>query len=211
MQSKILGKLSQGLAFVISAPAGTGKTTLAKRLAKEFPCIATGVSFTTREPRKDEVPGEDYNFVTVEEFEKKIALGDFLEYVQLYGNYYGTSRQWLEEQLKKGKHILLTIDTQGALQLRGCFPAIFIFLMPPSLEELRKRLEQRMTETKEVIEERLELARKEIEASRFYDYSMVNDDLEVAYQILRSILIAEEHRVMKKSLTIRSFEWKKNV
>lgn len=197
MPSKILGNLQKGLAFVISAPAGTGKTTLAQLLVKEFPCVTTSISCTTRPPRRGEVHGKHYFFLSVEEFEQKIAAGDFLEYVQLYGNYYGTSLKWLTEQLNQGKHVLLTIDTQGALLLKKRFPAIFIFLQPPSLDELRSRLYKRMTETEDVIAKRLEVAKKEIEASCFYDYNIVNDDLEVAYQVLRSILIAEEHRVAK--------------
>jgi guanylate kinase len=195
MLSKNLEHSKQGLAFVISAPAGTGKTTLAKMLAEEFPHVITSVSFTTRKPRHGEIPGKDYHFLSADEFEKKIESEDFLEHVQLYGNCYGTSRQWVQEQLRNGKHVIMTIDTQGGLLLKNQFPAIFIFILPPSLNELRKRLEQRKTETPEGIEKRLEVAKKEVEAAHLYDYNIVNDNLEVAYQTLRSILIAEEHRV----------------
>jgi|688.fasta_scaffold01500_33 guanylate kinase len=196
MSSKLLGNLKKGLPFVISAPAGTGKTTLVQLLVEEFPCVTASVSYTTRPRRKGEIPGEHYNFLTVEEFERKIATGDFLEYVKLYGHYYGTSRPWVNHQLELGKHVILTIDTQGMMILKNQFPAVFIFLQPPSLEELQIRLQQRNTEGSEEISERLEIARKEIEMSRFYDYNIVNDDLSTAYQVLRSILIAEEHRLI---------------
>src|SRR3546814_739586 len=119
MRPKVIGNLKKGLAFVISAPAGTGKTTLAQLLTKEFHCVVESISYTTRPPRKGEIPGEYYVFLTDEEFKKKIVAGDFLEYVQLYGNYYGTCREWVFQQLQSGKHVLLTIDTQGALLLKG--------------------------------------------------------------------------------------------
>lgn len=191
---KALGNLTQGLIFIVSAPAGTGKTTLVQRLVNEFPCVEMSVSYTTRKPRPGEKEGVHYNFVTKEEFEKKIADNDFLEYATLYGNFYGTSQSWVSERLKKGKHVMLVIDTQGALQLLGKIEAAFIFIEPPSLEELRKRLNNRKTEPPEVIEERLAWAKKEIESGRHYDYRIVNDDLDTAYDVLRSILIAEEHR-----------------
>ncbi len=192
--SKLLGNLEKGLVFVISAPAGTGKTTLAQMLAKEFSCVTPSISCTTRKPRAGEKEGEHYIFLSVAEFEKRIAAHEFLEYVQLYGDYYGTCQKWVQEQQDQGKHVLLTIDTQGALQLKGHYPAVFIFIKPPSLGELKKRLIFRQTENKERIEERLAWAEKEIEASLQYDYNIVNDNLTVAYEILRSILIAEEHR-----------------
>lgn len=197
MQSKILGNLERGLAFVISAPAGTGKTTLASMLVEEFPCVVTSVSCTTRPSRNGEAPGEHYFFLTEAQFKEKIAAGDFLEYVNLYGDYYGTCKQWVLDQLNKGNHVLMTIDTQGALLLKNHFPAIFVFLAPPSLEILRKRLELRMTETPDIIEKRMDVAKKELAASQYYDYIIINDDLEIAYQVLRSIVIAEEHRLQK--------------
>ncbi len=194
-RAKLLGNVKEGLAFVISAPAGTGKTTLVQKLVNEFPCLMSSVSYTTRQPRSGEVPGHDYVFLSREEFEKKIAAREFLEYVQLYGAYYGTSQQWVRDQRKQGKHVLLTIDTQGALQLKEHYSAVLIFIMPPSLEELKNRLVRRKTETEEVIEKRLAVAQKEIETAQHYDYIIVNDDLDVAYQVLRSIIIAEEHRL----------------
>ncbi len=193
--TSLLGNLAKGLSFIISAPAGTGKTTLVKMLTKEMPLVIASISFTTRAPREGEVPGIHYHFISEEAFKDKIKKGDFLEYVQLYGTYYGTSISWVEEKMEKGNHVILVIDTQGALQLKEKFKAVSIFIRPPSMEELKSRLMARQTETMEVIQERLYWARKELLLIPEYDYEIVNDDLAVAYQTLRSILIAECHRV----------------
>src|ERR1700722_9335929 len=114
---KLLGNRKKGMAFVLSAPAGTGKSTLVERLAEEFPCVIKNVSFTTREPRKGEVDGVDYHFIDKKDFEKKIARNELTEYVKLFGHYYGTSKKWIKDQLKKGKYVFLVIDTQGAMKL----------------------------------------------------------------------------------------------
>lgn len=190
---KLLGNKERGQVFIISAPAGTGKTTLVQMLTKEFPCVVVSVSYTTRLPRGEEVNGVHYNFVTKEEFERKIEEGEFLEYAKVYGDYYGTSRHWVENRLSQGKHVLLVIDTQGALSLKEKYPASFIFIAPPSIEELRNRLVRRGTEKPEKIEQRLEWSRNEMQAAKYYDYYIVNDDLHIAYQVLKSILIAVEH------------------
>lgn len=195
MTESLLGKINEGLIFIVSAPAGTGKTTLINKLTQEFPSIIASISFTTRKPREREVSGVDYHFLSEAEFEAKIAAGDFLEYVKLYDSHYGTSRLWIKEQQQKGKHVVLVIDTQGALLLKEKIAATSIFIRPPSLEVLRERLVLRQTESLEVIEKRLEWAEKELDASVNYDYQLVNDDLEIAYQVLRSIFIAESHRV----------------
>lgn len=192
---KLLGDKKRGRLFIISAPAGTGKTTLANLLLKEFPeFIVQSISFTTRLPRTDETNGVHYNFISKEEFQKKIEQGDFLEHAGLYGNQYGTSKKWVEEQLNRGKHVLLVIDTQGAMQLKGKVNAVFIFIKPPSYEILSERLHNRKTETQAHIEQRLAWAKHELEAEKHYDYTIVNDSLPIAYQVLRSILIAEEHK-----------------
>ena len=112
--NQVLGNISKGLIFVVSAPAGTGKTTLTQMLVDEFPCVIESISFTTRKIRGDEVQGVHYNFISKEEFEEKIADGDFLEYAEIYGEYYGTSRSWVESKRNEGKHVVLVIDTQGA-------------------------------------------------------------------------------------------------
>lgn len=193
---KLLGNVQQGLVFVISAPAGTGKTTLVDKLAKEFPSVVRSISYTTRLPRLGEVEGDHYHFIKRDEFESMIEDDLFLEHVRLYDDYYGTSRHWVLEQQRQGKHVILVIDTQGAMRLKGALKAVFIFISPPSLEELSKRLERRKTETSETLEKRLSWAKFELAAARYYDYQVVNDDLETAYQVLRSIFIAEEHRVL---------------
>lgn len=196
MSLKLLGNRKRGCTFIVSAPAGTGKTTLVNRLAQEFPCVVQSVSYTTRIPRPGEVEGVHYNFISKAAFEKKIDEGEFLEFVCLYGYYYGTSRKWLERNLDAGKHVVLVIDIQGANYLRERVDAIAIFILPPAMEELKRRLEFRGTETNEKIEERLSLAEEELKAVELYDYAIINDDLEIAYQVLRSIFIAEEHRVL---------------
>lgn len=186
--------MKKGLVFVISAPAGTGKTTLVRMLRDEFHNIVESISDTTRTPRPNEIPGRDYNYITVKEFEEKIKEGDYLEYAQVFHNFYGTSRKFVDGQLEKGKHVILVIDTQGALQLKGKLEAVFVFISPPSLEELRARLYRRRSETEDAIETRLSWAEKEMALAPNYDYHIVNDNLKTAYDVLRSILIAEEHR-----------------
>lgn len=191
---KILGNRKRGLSFIVSAPAGTGKTTLVDKLTVEFPCIVKNVSFTTRAPRPGEKDGIDYFFISQEQFNSKIEAGEFLEHINLFGNSYGVSKEWVENQLADGKHVFLVIDTQGAMAIKERFPAVYIFLAPPSMEELESRLSKRQSETSDLIKERLAIAAKELEARYHYDYLIINDNLETAYQVLRSIVIAEEHR-----------------
>lgn len=195
MTLKLLGNSKRGLTFIVSAPAGTGKTTLIDMLENEFDCVVQSVSFTTREPRENEVNGVHYNFIDESDFKKRIDAGEFLEYVRLYNNYYGTSKVWLEEQLSVGKYVVLVIDTQGAQAIKKKIPHTSIFIMPPSLVELRRRITDRNTESQQSIEQRLDWAQSEIEMSTSYDYIIVNDDLDTAYQVLRSVFIAEEHKV----------------
>lgn len=195
MRHKLLGNLTRGLVFVISAPAGTGKTTLARMLCTEFDCVVESVSYTTREPRSKEKEGRDYHFITEAQFKEKIAQGNFLEYAKVFSHYYGTSRSDVEDMINRGKHVVLVIDTQGALQLMDQSDAVFIFISPPDSQELRKRLLNRQSESEAAIEERLSRAEEEMKAAKKYDYHIVNDHLQTAYQALRSILIAEEHRV----------------
>ena len=196
MVQKLLGNLPQGFVFVLSAPAGTGKTTLVRMLAQEFPCIVESVSCTTRPPRPGEINGKDYFYLSQKEFEEKVEQGDFLEYAEVFGYHYGTSLSFVHKQQEMGKHVFLVIDTQGAMQLKKKrFPAIYIFLSPPSLEELKERLIKRQTESQEVIDKRLSWAETELAMVKNYDYHIVNDHLNQAYAILRSIIIAEEHRV----------------
>ncbi len=193
--SQLLGGLSQGLVFVVSAPAGTGKTTLVRMLQKEFACVTESISYTTRSIRPAEAEGCDYHYVSVDEFQKMIAKGDFIEHAIVFGNYYGTSRKFLESQRSNGKHVFLVIDTQGAMQIKKLLNAVFIFISPPSMDVLKERLYARKTDAEHVIQERLLAAAKEMKQIPSYDYHIVNDRLDTAYEILRSIVIAEEHRV----------------
>lgn len=193
-EQKVLGNVTKGSVFIVSAPAGTGKTTLVQMLVKEFPSVVASVSYTTRQPRPGEISGIHYHFIDEATFKQKIDSGEFLEYVELYGNYYGTSRKKVLEQQQQGKHVILVIDTQGGLQLKGKVEATFIFIQPKGIDVLRERLTGRGTETAEVIEKRLSHAEREMQQGKQYDYQVVNDNLETAYDVLRSIIIAEEHR-----------------
>ena len=185
----------KGLLIVISAPSGTGKTTLVHMLLKEFPNMEFSVSYTTRKPRPGEVNGKDYFFVDRKTFEKMVEEGDFLEWAEVYGNLYGTSKTQVLKALHEGKDVLLDIDTQGALQVKKNFPeAVLIFILPPSLKELERRLRSRGTDDEETIEKRLKIARKEIERAPLYDYIVINDFLEKAFEQLKSIVTAEKCR-----------------
>jgi guanylate kinase len=187
-----------GLIFIISAPAGTGKTTLVNMLTQEFPSVIRSVSCTTRAPRPGEHEGKDYFFLTKEAFEAKIRHGDFLEHAKVFGDYYGTSAEFVKKEQSRGKHVVLVIDTQGALQIKGKIPAIFIFISPPSLAEQKERLNKRKTENPQSMEERLAWAKHELEMMHHYDYHIVNDHLDTAYAVLKSIFIAEEHKIRRK-------------
>ncbi len=185
----------KGLLVVVSAPSGTGKTTLCHMLLKEFENMEFSVSYTTRPPRKGEVNGKDYFFVSKEEFERMVEEGDFLEWANVYGNLYGTSKSQVLRALNEGKDILLDIDVQGALQVKKNLPeAVLIFIMPPSFDELERRLKHRGTDSEDVIKRRLETAKEEIKKAVYYDYIVVNDVLEVAFDKLKSIVTAEKCR-----------------
>lgn len=191
----VLGQRKNGLFFVISAPAGTGKTTLVDKLLNEFSCIKRCVTCTTRTAREGEVDGDHYHFISREKFDEMAEEGAFLEYVNLFEHSYGTPRQWILDQEDQGNHVVLVIDTQGAKKLKGKLDATFIFISPPSIEELRTRMLNRRTESLESIEKRLSEAERELSMLELYDYNVVNDDLDVAYEVLRSIFVAEEHKV----------------
>ncbi|SNR81345.1 guanylate kinase [Desulfurobacterium atlanticum] len=192
----------KGLLIVISAPSGTGKTTLVNMLMKEIPTLEFSISCTTRKPRPGEVNGKDYYFLSLEEFEKKIENNELLEWAEVYGNFYGTPKDKVLQALKEGKDILLDIDTQGALQVKKNYPdAVLIFILPPSLKELEKRLKKRGTEDPETIERRLLIAHKEISLATKYDYIIVNDQIERAFENLKSIITAERwktHRIKEQ-------------
>jgi guanylate kinase len=188
----------RGLLIVVSGPSGAGKGTICENLLRTKDYIHPSVSTTTREPRTGEVAGVDYNFITKDAFEQKIKNDDFLEYAQVYDNYYGTPRDFVIEKLAKGEDVLLEIDIQGALQVRQKFPeGIFVFILPPSMKELKNRIINRGSETKESLEKRFTSAFKEIKFLKKYDYFIVNDKVEKATDTLISIIEAEKSRVVE--------------
>ncbi len=187
----------KGILFVISAPAGTGKTTLVHMLCRQFPQISVSVSCTTRSPRENEIDGVHYHFLGKEEFENSVKQGRFLEFVELYGHYYGTSLDFVEEMLNSGRHVILVIDTQGAIKLKKCMAAVFIFIVPPSLEVLKERLVKRGSETEEDMQQRLDWAKHELSFVKEYEYSVINDHIDSAYEVLKSIIIAECHKTRR--------------
>lgn len=180
-----------GNVFVLSAPSGAGKSTLARRLVRETEGLILSISTTTRPPRPKEVDGRDYFFVDDARFDAMVAAGGFVEWVQVYANRYGTGREWLERTLATGVDVLLDIETTGALNIHKAIPdAVMIFLMPPSAEELERRLRGRGADTEAQISLRLKHARHEMELFEAYDYLIINDDLERAYRQLESVVLA---------------------
>lgn len=188
----------RGLLIVVSGPSGAGKGTICENLLKTKKYIHPSVSTTTREPRDGEIAGVNYNYISKEEFEEKIKNDDFLEYAKVYDNYYGTPRDFVIEKLAKGEDVLLEIDIQGALQVRQKFPeGIFVFILPPSMKELKNRIINRGSETKESLEKRFTSAFKEIKFLKKYDYFIINDIVDKATQTLTSIIEAEKSRVVE--------------
>ena len=187
---------TQGLLIVLSGPSGSGKNTVCDMAKEVMPNIWESVSMTSRKPRKGEVDGKDYYFVSEEEFEKNIEEGKMLEHAKFAGNYYGTPRESVQKQLDAGKDVLLVIEIQGALQIKEKIPqALFVFLLPPSMKELKRRLRMRKTETEEKLMERFETAYKEINELPKYNYVIVNDKADEAARKLEAIISAEKCRV----------------
>jgi len=187
--------MNKGRLFVISGPSGTGKGTICKELIKDDK-IRLSVSMTTRNPREGEVHGVSYYFATKEEFLHKIEAGGFLEYAEVFGNYYGTPKMEVLELLDEGIDVLLEIDVQGALQIKEVYPeAVLVFILPPSMEELRARLTGRGTETQDVVERRLGEAAKEISYVKQYDYAVINDDLNEAIENVKTVIKASHFGV----------------
>ena len=187
--------MPKGSLFVVSAPAGTGKTTLVDRLCAQERSVVRSISLTTRLRRPHEQEGIDYYFVSNREFLERVDRGELMEWVQFQGDGYGTLAKPIEDSLSIGHSVILVIDVQGALQLMKTMSVISIFLMPPSFAELERRLALRKTESPEQQKQRLHTARKEMEAVNEYDFCIVNDQIDHAYDALRAIIIAERHRL----------------
>ena len=189
-------KQPEGILLVISGPSGAGKGTICQSLLKERTDMAYSVSCTTRQPRKGEVDGINYFFKSREEFEEMIKNNGLLEHADVYGNYYGTPRQYVTEQLAHGKDVVLEIDPQGALQVKKSFPdGVFVFIVPPSLDELSKRIYKRGTDAIDVIKKRLSSATSELAYASKYDYIVINDEVEKAVTKVSRIVDAEHLRV----------------
>lgn len=182
----------KGTLFIVSAPSGAGKTSLVKALTDNTPSILVSVSFTTRSRRAGEQDGVHYNFVSSEKFEEMLDQGDFLEHANVFGNYYGTSQAWVESKLREGKDVILEIDWQGAAQVRKLIPdCVGIFILPPSRQTLRERLEVRGQDNAETIERRMAQAVDEMSHYNEYDYLLVNDNFDLALQQFRATIEAQ--------------------
>jgi guanylate kinase len=196
---------ARGNLFVVVAPSGAGKTSLVDALLKREPNIRLSISYTTRAPREGEEHGREYHFVDKAKFEAMIAAGDFLEYANVYENYYGTSKRWIEEQISGDHDVLLEIDWQGARQLKSLLPTtVGIFILPPSIEELRRRLQGRGKDSVEAIERRMASAREEISHVLEFEYIIVNERFESALDDLIAIVratrlsrVQQSHRLSK--------------
>lgn len=188
----------EGLILILSAPSGAGKTSLCRELFKTFPDMKESVSYTTRAPRPGEVEGEAYHFVTGDEFDRMVAEDAFAEWAEVHGNKYGTALRTLEEARKNGVDLVLDIDCQGALKLKEQFEGgVYVFIMPPSMEELRRRLEHRSSDAQEVIELRIARAAAEIREARWYDYIIFNDNFDIACRELAAIVIAHRRKTFR--------------
>jgi guanylate kinase len=186
----------KGRLIVIVAPSGTGKSTLIKRVLEDIPVLEWSVSCTTRPIREGEEHGVNYYFIDKEEFQTRIREDDFIEWAMVHSNYYGTSRKFTEKGLKEGRYLLFDVDVQGADSIKHMYPddSAIIFIEPPSIKELEKRLKGRGTDDKKVIEERLENAKSELLKKNDYDHLVMNDDLERAYAELKEIVEKEINR-----------------
>lgn len=194
----------QPLVLIVSGPSGSGKSTLVEKIL-ELPGTMLSISCTTRQPRKTEVDGRWYNFVTESEFQQMVARGDFLEYAQVFGkNWYGTPRKWIEEALAQKKDLVLEIDVQGALQVKHKLPgAVAVFVLPPSRAELENRIRARGQDSEDEIARRLERARQEMLNYSSYDFAIINDDLERAGKEVQAIAIGSRCRVERNEERIR--------
>jgi guanylate kinase len=200
-------KRKQGLLFVVSAPSGAGKTSLCRAVSDSMDNVAHSISYTTRKPRPGELDGKDYYFVSQERFSEMISAGDFAEWAEVHSNLYGTSRRVLDDMISKGLDVILDIDTQGAKQIKTKFDtAVYIFIMPPSLEILEERLRNRKSDHEEEIRKRMGRAKEEMRDFGMYDYIIVNREFDRALAELRSIMTAERRRTR-----FADTDWIKNI
>lgn len=184
--------------IALISPSGGGKTAILKKILEQSTNIVYSISYTTRLPRFNEQPHQDYHFVSEEEFNRMLAVGDFLEHAVVHGNRYGTSRSFVKSELAKGHHIIMDIDVWGAEQiLRQEIEVVTIFILPPTEQELTARLKKRGTESDEAIRIRMETAKKELAEIHNFDYLVINDDFEFAVQQVREIIKAEENKLKR--------------
>lgn len=190
------------LLLILSSPSGAGKTTLTRKLQERFPALRFSVSHTTRKPRANEVDGRDYHFVTRDEFDELVQKDAFVEWAEVHGNCYGTSRAEIERARSEPgvSGMIFDIDYQGARQIRAKLPdVVSVFILPPSMIELERRLRGRASETEEVVQKRFKAAMDEIEHYGFFDYLVVNDDIETAYRHLEGVVLAERSRRTRRA------------
>lgn len=198
---------NKGVLVVISGPSGAGKGTICKALLEKHENLFLSVSATTREPRKGEIHGTNYYFLTKEEFLERVEKDDFLEWAEVYGNYYGTPKSNVQEMLDSGKNVILEIDIQGALKVKeNSDEGVFIFILPPSMEELKQRIINRGSETPESLMRRFNSAYQEINYISKYNYAVVNDTVENAVEKIENILAAEKCRVDRIQGTVFNLE-----
>ncbi|MBK5274269.1 MAG: guanylate kinase [Desulfuromonadales bacterium] len=188
----------EGIILIISAPSGAGKTTLCNGLLQRFPNMKESISYTTRIPRAGEVHGQDYFFVSRPEFQRMVDEDAFAEWAEVHGNLYGTALATIEEARKNGLDLVLDIDCQGARRLKEQIErCVYIFILPPSMDELRRRLENRSSDAQDVIDRRIERAAAEIREARWYDYIIINDNLESAFEELSAIVVAHSRKTFR--------------
>lgn len=191
---------SEGNLIVLSAPSGSGKTSLARRVVEEVPGVKFSVSHTTRPPRRGERHGVEYFFVGENEFKEMIRRRAFLEHAHVYGHYYGTSRSFVDSMLKAGDDVLLDIDVQGAMKVKTKVPgAVMVFVFPPSLEVLRQRLKRRGLDDESIIEKRLQVAKDEISYYKEYDYAIINEDIKRSVHELECIILTARCVLRKRA------------
>lgn len=188
--------IKRGLLFVVSAPSGAGKTSLCKEVVKYIPNLQHSISYTTRSARPTEKDGRDYHFISADTFKRMIAQKDFIEWAIVHGNYYGTSKRDLNELLNKGVDIILDIDSQGATQIKKRFTnGVFVYILPPSFDELRHRLTIRKGDSPDEISRRLDMANEEAKDYNMYEYLIINDEFEMAIERLKAIIISTRIRI----------------